>query len=126
MELAMSENCCTQCGEAHASAVDAVAAKLTNSRTLGLMAEVFDCFSDPTRLKLINALLLSELCVSDITRLLKLSQPSVSHHLKLLKQARLVKSRRDGKIIYYSLDDYHVAMLFDLAKTHLSESEFEH
>lgn len=110
-----------QCGGDHAHCVEKVTKNLTDDLTLAYMAERFQCFADPTRLKIINALLLSELCVCDITRIMQMTQPAVSHHLKQLRQMRLVKSRRVGKSIFYSLDDYHIPMLFDLCKTHISE-----
>ena len=76
-----------------------------------------DLFADPTRLKIINALLISELCVCDLTKILKMTQPAVSHHLKHLRHIRLVKSRRNGKSILYSLDENHISSLFDICKT---------
>ena len=99
----------------------AVAPKLTGESELAHMAEIFRCFADPTRLKIINALLLKELCVCDFTKFLRMTQPAVSHHLKQLRQLRLVKSRRAGKAVFYQLDDDHVRLLFDLCRTHVNE-----
>jgi ArsR family transcriptional regulator len=79
-------------------------------------------FGDPTRLKIVNALLLEEICVCDVAAVLGMSQPAVSHHLKVLKAARLVKYRRDGKQIYYSLDDEHVANIFYQGLMHVSHA----
>ncbi len=98
---------------------------LANDLTLARMAEIFQCFADPTRLKIINALLLSDLCVCDLTKIMNMTQPAVSHHLKHLRQIRLVKATRTGKSVFYSLDDYHVQLLFDICRSHLSESHEE-
>lgn len=109
------------CSAHHDEAVRSVVAELTNSELLGEMAGLFKVLSDPTRLKIVNALLLSELCVCDITAIVNMPQPSASHHLKELRLARLVKCRKCGKEIYYSLNDYHIQLLFDLCKTHSAE-----
>ena len=76
----------------------------------------FACLS-----KIINALLLSELCACDIAAIMRMSQPAVAHHLKILRQTRLVKCRKVGKVVYYSLCDGHVGMLFDQCQTHVRE-----
>lgn len=118
-EVLMNE---TECSVVHTDKIEKVLAEITDDLSLAYMAEIFQCFADPTRLKIINALLLSELCVCDLTKILKMTQPAVSHHLKHLRCIRLVKSRRDGKSILYSLDDNHVRSLFNICKTHLNES----
>ncbi|MBR5627164.1 MAG: winged helix-turn-helix transcriptional regulator [Thermoguttaceae bacterium] len=99
--------------------------QMTHDGQLAEMTEIFKCFSDLTRLKIINALLLSELRVHSLTEILQMSQPAVSHHLKQLRQMRLIKCRREGKTVYYSLDDYHVQLLFDICKTHVKEQNQE-
>jgi len=100
----------------------AVNAALQPDDVLFDMADMFKALDDPTRLKILNALMLEpELCVSDLTQLLGLTQPAVSHHLKGLRQARLVKFRRVGKAAYYSLDDEHIRLLFDQCRTHVLE-----
>ena len=99
-----------------------VDAALTPDDVLLDMADMFKALDDPTRLKILNALLLEpELCVSDLTQPLGLTQPAVSHHLKGLRQARLVKFRRVGKSAYYSLDDEHIRLLFDQCRIHVLE-----
>lgn len=110
------------CSAEHNTSVKKVLPALADDLKLARMAEIFQCFADPTRLKIINALLISELCVCEITKLMNMTQPAVSHHLKHLRQVHLVKSRREGKSILYSLDDYHIQLLFDLCQTHLAES----
>ncbi len=114
-----------ECTIVHKKNVEKVLHGLSDDPTLGRMAEIFQCFADPTRLKIINALLLSELCVCDLTRIMDMTQPAVSHHLKHLRQSRLVKTCRTGKSVFYSLDDYHVQLLFDICRSHLSESRRE-
>ena len=110
-----------ECAAHHADKVRDVEAGLTEAEMLGEMAGLFKVLSDPTRLKIVNALLLSELCVCDITAIVRLPQPSISHHLKELRLARLVKFRKSGRETYYSLNDYHIQLLFDLCRTHSAE-----
>lgn len=81
---------------------------LPEEKVLRLLAEFFSMFSDETRIKIISALSVSELCVNDIANILKLNQTTVSHQLKLLKSVGAVKFRRDGKIIYYSIADRQI------------------
>lgn len=85
------------------------------------VAELFKAFGDLTRAKIICALSQSELCVSDLTQLLEMNQSAISHQLRLLKQARLVKTRRDGKTRYYSLADEHIKEMFKVAFEHVME-----
>lgn len=105
----------------HEDVLKAVKYELTDNECLFNMAAVFKVLSDPTRLKIINALLLSEMCVCDIAALLNMSQPAISHHLKSLRQTRLIKYRRDGKIAYYSLADEHIKIMFGQCATHVKE-----
>ena len=85
------------------------------------IADFFKVFGDNTRLKIMIALLQSELCVQDIADALSMTQSAISHQLKVLKQARLVKSRRDGKQIFYSLDDDHVRTIISMGREHIEE-----
>lgn len=85
------------------------------------IAEVFKVFGDTTRMKIISALLESELCVGDIAEITNSTQSAISHQLRVLKQAKLVKFRKEGKIVYYSLDDEHIAILYEIAKKHIEE-----
>jgi ArsR family transcriptional regulator, lead/cadmium/zinc/bismuth-responsive transcriptional repressor len=86
------------------------------------LAAMFDAFSDPTRLKLLSCLTQGELCVGDLAQLLGVSASAVSHQLRGLRALRLVRSRRDGKMIFYALDDDHVQALLDIGVAHLSEN----
>lgn len=85
------------------------------------LADLFKLFGDSTRIAILWALCESEMCVCDLCALLQMKQPAVSHQLKNLKQARVVKTRRDGKVIYYSLDDDHIRTLLNLGMEHVQE-----
>ncbi len=85
------------------------------------LADLFKLFGDSTRLGILWALSESEMCVCDLCALLQMKQPAVSHQLKNLKQSRVVKARRDGKVVYYSLDDEHIRKLLNLGMEHLLE-----
>lgn len=85
------------------------------------VAELFKIFGDSTRIRILSALLSRELCVCDICSLLNMTKSAVSHQLRILRQAKLVKNRRRGKEIYYSLDDDHVASIINLALEHAKE-----
>lgn len=85
------------------------------------LADLFKIFGDTTRIKILYALREAELCVGDIAELLKMNQSAVSHQLKILKQSKLVKFRRDGKTIWYSLADNHVVTIIDQGMDHIQE-----
>ena len=85
------------------------------------IAELFKVFADSTRVKIINALLLGKLCVGDIATIINTSQSAVSHQLRILKSAKLVKYTKVGKTVYYELSDDHVKTLFNMGKEHINE-----
>lgn len=85
------------------------------------IAEVFKVLGDTTRMKIISALQEAELCVGDIAEITNSTQSAISHQLRVLKQAKLVKYRKDGKEVYYSLDDDHITTLYEIAKKHIEE-----
>ncbi len=85
------------------------------------MAELFKVFGDSTRMKIISALLDNELCVGEIAEITNTTPSAISHQLRVLKQAKLVKYRREGKTIVYSLDDEHVRQLYELGEKHIEE-----
>ena len=93
----------------------------TNDMILGDLAELFKVFGDETRIRILGELMESEKNVGDLVNSVAVSQPTVSHQLKILKQAKLVKARRDGKSIYYSLDDDHVRTIISVGMEHLME-----
>ena len=85
------------------------------------VAELFKIFGDSTRIKIMNALIDEELCVSEIVNKIDVSQSAVSHQLRILKSAKLVKYRKDGNMMYYSVDDEHVKKIFMLGCEHIDE-----
>jgi DNA-binding transcriptional ArsR family regulator len=85
------------------------------------LAGIFKVLGDVTRVRMLTALSIQELCVCDLAAVLELSQSAVSHQLRLLRGARLVKYRKDGKVVYYSLDDDHVKTLFDQGLEHVQQ-----
>lgn len=101
--------------------LEEVRGKMPMEDDLFEVAELFKAFGDLTRVKIICALSKSELCVSDLTELLEMNQPAVSHQLRFLKQSRLVKTRRDGKVRFYSLADEHIQEIFKVAFEHVLE-----
>jgi len=111
------------CEVIHEDTVNRVREKMPLEETLYDLAELFKVFGDSTRIKILWALDEAEMCVCDIAVLLKMTQSAISHQLRLLKQADLVKSRREGKIVFYSLEDEHVKQIFDQGLIHISENK---
>lgn len=109
------------CNVIHEEVVTEVKDKLPKDETLYDLAEFFKVFGDSTRIKIICALFESEMCVCDLSVLLGVSQSAISHQLRTLKGARLVRYRREGKIVYYSLDDEHIKNIFDEGLRHITE-----
>lgn len=109
------------CNIIHEDTVNMVRGKMPLEENLYDLAELFKVFGDTTRIKILWALAESEMCVCDIAALLNMTQSAISHQLRVLKQARLVKFRREGKIVYYSLDDEHIKRIFDQGLTHINE-----
>ena len=105
----------------HEDVLERVRNGLTDPEILRWVAALFKVMGDPSRLKITNALILSEMCVCDLASLLKMSPSAVSHQLQILRQSDLVKWRREGKEIYYSLDDEHVGNIFYQGLVHVSE-----
>jgi len=110
------------CDVIHQNIVNQVKNKMPKEETLYDLAELFKVFGDSTRIKILWALDESEMCVCDIAFLLNMTQSAISHQLRVLKQANLVKNRREGKIVYYSLDDVHVKQIFDQGLIHITEN----
>lgn len=105
----------------NADIVREVSEKLPDEEILYDVAELFKVFGDSTRVRIICALFESEMCVCDIAAVLNMTQSAISHQLRVLKQARLVKYRRSGKTVYYSLADKHIQNIFDQAFEHIME-----
>lgn len=95
--------------------------KLLKEETIIDLSELFKIFGDSTRVKIINSLIDEELCVTDISEKTNTSQSAVSHQLRILKSSKLVKYRKVGNLIYYSLDDEHVKKIFELGCEHINE-----
>lgn len=93
---------------------------LSEEKTIDL-AELFKIFGDSTRIKIINILLNNELCVNEISEKINISQSAISHQLRILKTSKLVKYRKDGTQIYYSLADDHVEKIFKIGCEHINE-----
>lgn len=109
------------CDVIHDEIVAKVKENMPEEDSLYDLAELFKVFGDSTRVRILWALDSSEMCVCDIAYLLNMTQSAISHQLRVLKQAALVKSRRDGKIVYYSLADEHVRTIFDQGLSHINE-----
>jgi ArsR family transcriptional regulator, lead/cadmium/zinc/bismuth-responsive transcriptional repressor len=107
------------CIEVHKDCVSCVKENMLSDNVFSSLSELFKVFGDYTRIKIIYALLKKELCVCDIAEVLGMSQSSISHQLRVLKGARLVKFRKEGKVVYYSLDDEHIGSIFNAGLEHL-------
>ena len=112
--------CCEET-EVHEGAVEQVRSQLPQDEVLYDLAELFKIFGDSTRVKILYALLESELCVCDIAKLMDVSQSAVSQQLRVLKGSKLVKFRREGKTLYYSLADEHVFRILSQGMEHILE-----
>lgn len=123
MKDAKEDTCSEVCetNVIHEDAVAKVRANMPDEDPIYEVAELFKVFGDSTRARIICALTVSELCVCDLSCLLNMSQSAISHQLRILKQARMVKNRRSGKAVYYSLADGHMKTLFEIAFDHVME-----
>ncbi len=109
------------CNTIHEEVVADVRAQMPVDEDLLDLADLFKVFGDSTRIKIITALLKSEMCVCDIAVLLGMTKSAISHQLRVLRQARLVKFRKEGKVVYYSLDDQHVSAIVEQGLDHIRE-----
>lgn len=108
------------CSIIHEDVVNDVKNNMPEEENLYDLAELFKVFGDTTRIKILYALFASEMCVCDVAAVLNMTQSAISHQLRVLKQARLVKFRKEGKVVYYSLDDEHVHQIFDQGLNHIN------
>lgn len=106
---------------AHEEIVDKVNQNMPAEELLYDLAELYKIFGDSTRIKILYVLFESEMCVCDIAQLLNMTQSAISHQLRILKQSQLVKNRRDGKTVFYSLADGHVRTILDQGMEHIIE-----
>lgn len=107
--------------QVHEDVVKAVNERMPEEDKLYDLAEIFKVFGDSTRIKILYVLFEAEMCVCDIAQLLNMNQSAISHQLKILKQNRLVKSRREGKAVFYSLADGHVRTIINQGMEHINE-----
>lgn len=105
----------------HQDIVESVKREMLDESILFDMAELFKVFGDSTRMKIICALLKSELCVCDIAVITNTTVSAISHQLRILKNMKLVKYRKEGKVVYYALDDDHVREIFEKGLEHIEE-----
>lgn len=110
-----------ECDITHPESIEKVQKQMLSQSTLDSMTQLFSVFSHSTRTKILVALSIEELCVCDVSALMNMSKSAVSHQLAVLKKSKLVKNRRDGKNIYYSLDDDHVFKIIQLGLDHIKE-----
>ncbi len=103
--------------------LDAIKQEMPDINTLFSLAELYKVFGDTTRIRIMCALFNRELCVFDIAEIIEMGQSAVSHQLRILRSAHLVKVRKDGKQSYYSLDDDHVKEIFHLGLEHITEEK---
>lgn len=110
-----------ECSAIHQEVVSRVKEIMPEEEKLYDLAELFKVFGDTTRVRILCALFESEMCVCDISILLGMTQSAISHQLRVLKSAKLVKNRKEGKVVYYSLDDVHIKHIFEQGLEHISE-----
>ena len=112
---------CCQVDEVHNKAVEKAKTEMLDEDVLYDMADLFKVFGDSTRVRILSALFNTELCVCDIASLLEMTKSAISHQLRILRQTKLVKSRKSGKEVFYQLADVHVAKIFAQAAEHVME-----
>lgn len=105
----------------HEEIVDAVSKNMPDEEELFDLAEFYKVFGDSTRIKILYVLFEAEMCVCDIAQLLNMTVSAISHQLRVLRNARLVKQRRDGKTVFYSLADDHVRTIISMGVEHIEE-----
>lgn len=119
--MAVNDVECCDFYQVHDNVVNAVRDKMPDEDKLYDLAELFKVFGDSTRIKILYVLFESEMCVCDIAQLLNMTQSAISHQLRILKQSKLVKSRREGKAVFYSLADGHVRTIINQGIDHIEE-----
>ncbi|ENQ3107393.1 MULTISPECIES: ArsR/SmtB family transcription factor [Bacillus] len=107
----------------HQEVIEKVQQTIPQDDSLSQVAELFKVLGDRTRTRILHALFEAEMCVCDLAYLLGMTQSSISHQLRVLKQAKLVKNRKEGKVVYYSLADHHVIHIFEQAFEHVNEEK---
>ena len=105
----------------HTDVIEKVTAQMPDEDVLFDLSELFKVFGDSTRIRILHCLFVSEMCVCDIAALLNMTQSAISHQLSVLKKSKLVKNRREGKTVFYSLADDHVRIMLDQGIEHVTE-----
>jgi ArsR family transcriptional regulator len=121
--IAQEQNAACEAFHLDAAKVAALRATLLDGDSVRSLADTFRLLGDTTRVRILDAVSRSELCVCDIARLLGLSESAISHQLRLLRSVRLVRPRRAGRMVYYALDDQHIVRLFNQGLEHVQESK---
>ena len=116
---------CCEAPDIHDDILSSIAGKMPDENMLIDLSDLFKMFSDHSRLKILYALYLSEMSVCDLSNSLEMSQSAVSHQLRLLRGAGLVKFRREGKSVFYSLDDEHVTQIIHMGMSHILHEQGE-
>ncbi len=117
----MHEIECCEIHEVHENLVHQIEDGMPSEEKIQNLVDFYKVFGDVTRVKILCVLFQSELCVCDLAEVLGMTQSAVSHQLRVLKQAKLVKNRRDGKIVYYSLADAHIQSILNQGMEHIAE-----
>lgn len=117
----MKKDLICDCSVIHEDSVEEVSKKMPKEEQLYELADFFKVLGDSTRVKIMWALDMKELCVCDLAVLLNMTKSAISHQLRALREARLVKFRKDGKVVYYSLADHHVRQVFEMGYQHIEE-----
>ncbi len=110
----------------HAETVEKVSNELASVKHLLELADLFKILGDHTRVRILQALYFSELCVCELVEVLSMTQSAISHQLRVLRTAKIVKYRKEGKNVYYSLDDSHIFDLIEIGLTHCGETNANH
>lgn len=120
-QLAVNDVECCETFQTHEELLKIVNAEMPEEDKLYDLAELFKVFGDSTRIRILYVLFEAEVCVCDLAEALNMTQSAISHQLKILKQSRLVKSRREGKSVFYSLADGHVRTIIAQGREHIEE-----
>lgn len=112
---------CCEVNEVHSSVLQKIIVEMPDEIELYNLAELFKVFGDSTRIRILYVLFEAEVCVCDLASALNMNQSAISHQLKILKQNKLVKARREGKSVFYSLADDHVRTIIAKGQEHIEE-----
>mgnify|MGYP003531617766 CR=1 FL=1 len=119
--MAEREDLCCEAHELHRELLEIVNKTMPEETELYDLAELFKIFGDSTRIRILFVLFEAEVCVCDLAQVLNMTQSAVSHQLKILKNAKLIKNRREGKMVYYALADDHVSTILAMGLEHIEE-----